>query len=177
MGVVMYLYKVRPDVTYLGYRKDNLKISDFDCDVGLPEKFTVQEYFRWIYEMERNSWSDKSCIRDVINLNWIKARYANFRGKKSTMNKLKDFQTITYNTSDGPQKVIPVDIIQHASGWFFKQSFITKKVALYVATTKKQMETFFRRYLTYNDPVYNVYEITKRFLYSWEDGMIFLCSF
>lgn len=190
MSCCMWLYKVRPDVTYLGHYEDMLSESDYEPDengvlpvdriresLGLPMNCSLQEFIEWQNKMLINSWSDKSEIRDTINLTTIKARYGNLRGKKSTMDKLKDFHTIEYQTAYGTQKVIPVDIIQYAQGWFFRKSFLDRKVSLYIGTTKKQMETFFHKYLKYNDKVHNVYEITRNFLDSWEDGMIFMCSF
>ena len=69
---------------------------------------------------------------------------------------------------------IPFDTVEYAQGFFFKNRYFKRKDWLNVCNTKRGMIDFFNRYIDYS--MDGSRETTNRFIDSWEDGMIFICS-
>lgn len=66
------------------------------------------------------------------------------------------------------------DIVKYAQGWYLKNRFFKKKYPTVWCNSKKQMEKFFDKYLDYKDPTAKM--VRDQFTQSWEDGMLFECS-
>lgn len=73
-------------------------------------------------------------------------------------------------------KYLPCDIVCYAQGWFFTKKFFKKKHPYIICTTKKQMISMLDKYITYEDKYHDagyIRKIRRKFIDSWEDGMLF----
>lgn len=119
-------------------------------------------------------WSDKK-DHNYIDFSHYRACYRKDRFWSRIANK---FEGLPFSyCPDGYTKghiLIPVDCIQYAQGWFFKNRYFKRKCWYNVCNSKRGMIDFFNRYIDYSEE--GVKEIVNRFIDSWEDGMIFICS-
>ena len=69
---------------------------------------------------------------------------------------------------------LALDTVEYAQGWFFKKKFFNKEVTTVFCTTKKELQNFITQYVQCKNNEER--EIINRFLNSWEDGMLFECS-
>lgn len=197
----MHLYRVSPDVDYVGYYMDYVTNADFvlgedgfyplekkEKEMGAPMGAdghwpdSVKEndaYWKsrdWAEEQEKKAWSD-GIDHDKINITHIKSCFKNYRGLKRLLRVFEGLPVKTFNNGKITQKYIPVDRVAYAQGWFFKNRFFKKKITRVFCTTKEQMENFFNKYIDYNSHDTRGKETVELFLNTWEDGMIFECAF
>ena len=120
-------------------------------------------------------WSDNE-NHDYIDFSDLRLIYRKERSWNRIANK---FEGLPANyCPNGYSKghiIIPVDRIQYAQGWFFKNRYFKRKCWYNVCNTKRGMIDFFNRYIDYS--MDGAREATNKFINSWEDGMIFICSF
>lgn len=124
---------------------------------------------------------------------WYKRNYD--RSMKRMANKLKkvinNWETIYvpnfWDSTSMTMLFVPVEIICHFEGYILKPRWFDKKHTYYIATTKSEMISFFKKYLDYHHPhsvkwndwwtsdidKFNHNQIMQKFIDSWEDGMIF----
>ena len=187
MSVTMNLYRVVPNVEYVGKPYDKVKwsldntdeLDKFEASLGYREDFSYEELCEWQDKMADAAWSDGK-KHEMINLVDIRARLKvgtkgrRDRGFKQIFDKLKQFKLQSYRNANGQYyQYIVVDSEVYRQGWFIKKSWFNKKNWYYVATTKKQMENFFNRYF---DKSERANEARNAMLNAWRDGMIFETS-
>lgn len=178
MSVTFHLYQVAHGVTYKGKpyeffdkKRRNEVIHDLSDE--------ADKYFEDVYEGVPG-------LHDFLNLsNYMdisKSCKKNGLGKKIKEIE-KTFPVQTINAKTGAYKGICVDKQVYRQGWFLKKRFFKKACTIYVATTKEEMNGFFKKYLDYsyrycNDsdfvPARETFNIFNQY---WEDGMIFVCAF
>lgn len=187
MSVTMNLYKVVPNVEYLGSPYDKVKWSpdntaELDAleeSLGYREDFDFDELCDWHDKMDAAAWSD-GIKHDMIDLVDIRARFKIGKGSQmdrgwhQVFDKLKQFTIKSFRNVNGQYyQYIPVDSVVYRQGWFLRKRWFNKKNWYYVATTKKQMEDFFNRYFDRSE---RAIEARKALLDAWHDGMIFEIS-
>lgn len=175
MSVTISLYKVIPNVTYLGSIFDLFTHADYDDKKGtidwldLPvwkkeERFGAppitpeiyndrvsydnwnSKFDDWSFNIERESWSDGK---------WHK-KFEMFMRKEDMNYKewlaLKEkFKPSIINNGFGIAVMnLPVEEIYYTQGWFFKESFFKRKNTCFCTTSKKRAIDFLRKYLKLN---------------------------
>lgn len=149
MSVCFELYRVCPDVDYLGHYLDkysmeelrNVKCKEWEILDNLPEADKAE------YEnsLEAASYSDNKKHSRLI----LTTPYKNERSLKR-MNKklLNHFNFKSYNTNMGYiEKYIVTDSIGYRQGWNLKSRFFNKEWTEVVCLTKKEMMNFLRNNL------------------------------
>lgn len=114
-----------------------------------------------------------------LGIDRINALVSNYKGAHRTLKQLEDMYTIhefDYEIKDW-YSYIPCEFKDYAQGWFFKQSFLSRKYPFYLTTKKKGMINFMNRNLKFENP--EVVKIFNSFVSNWDDDedMIFYCSF
>lgn len=124
---------------------------------------------------------------------WLKRNYD--RNMKRMANKLKkainNWETLHVPNFWEPMTMtrlfVPVETVCHFEGWILKPRWFKKKTTYYIATTKSEMISFFKKYLDYHHPrtakwnnwwaddimAFDSNQTLQKFIDSWEDGMIF----
>ena len=187
MSVCMNLYKIVPDVTYIGKPTDKVKWSVEDSreldkleeSLGYRDDFTYEEVCEWQDKIDAAAWSD-GVAHEMIDLVYIRGLHRVGKGGrldrcwKQTFNKLSQFKLQSFRNENGKYyQYIPVDSIVYRQGWFLRKSFFNKKSWYFVATDKKQMMNFFDRYFDHSE---RAIEARKALEDAWQDGMVYVCS-
>lgn len=164
MSVTFHLYKVRPDVHYLGTKYD-LSNKEERKNIDKLEKEEILNGFEndMVREYRADRFSDgqikyyglfddsKPEDHSVIDVTWfnIIARMSSHnKGYRRLVKKLKKFSFDIVNHYYGyTNKYIVVDEILYRQGWFLRKKFFNKECTHYIATTKEEMICFFRKYL------------------------------
>lgn len=142
-------------------------------------------YNEWCEQQKANAWSD-GIKHDMFDLTYYKMIYGKYRGWGRLIKRLNEFKFNYFQKHSYVCKYLTVDTVEYAQGWFFKKSFYKKDITWTVCTTKDQMKHFFDQYIDCNNRTYPIgsakfhdnrgKEVIDRFLSSWEDGMLFMCS-
>ena len=182
MSVVMYLSKPLYDIDYLGSKYDfatneDLKRIDelkFKCDMSEKEEKEWEEMFK-------NKYSDNE-KHSYIDISWFYWVASTSKSNKAAIRYAKKLERLGYKVftpkHSNAMKYITTNEILYRQGWFFKNNFFNKGATMYVATTKREMIWFFRKYVDFNNKRDNrAKEAYNAFMNAWEDGMIFICSF
>lgn len=199
MSVTMNLYRVLSDISYKGYYVDFTKKSDYilnqdgfypfelmEIAMGAPvnEKGHIpifggenfDAYEKWEKEQKKSAWSD-GVTHEKFDLTLFDSYNRKNRAWKRYRKCLNSFNFKTFDNKNGYiQKYLVVDTVKYAQGWFFNKTFFNKKYWTFICTTKEQMGNFFNRYVDIKKNP-EIKEVLYSFLNSWEDGMIFECSF
>lgn len=193
MSVTMHLYKVVPNVKYIGYYNDFLTEKDLivnpetgkapyqiiEKSLGCPDiREDYSGYLAWEDKMHASAWSD-GINHHRIDLTYLKSLFNcnNYRGSGRILRKLSQFPIETFSNGHITRKFIVVDEVAYAQGWFFKNRFFNRKISWNICTTKHEMEAFFKKYIDYFGKDTRGAESVEKFMKTWEDGMIFECAF
>lgn len=184
MSVCMALYKINPNVVYNGYYFDFMKNKDFipdengnipinkiEKELGIPEN--PYDLWDWTEKQETEAWSDK-VKHTFFELNYYKSMFEKKRSWKRTRNRLSKYDFKIFDNGMEKKKYLALDTVEYAQGWFFKKKFFNKEVTTVFCTTKKELQNFITQYVQCKNNEER--EIINRFLNSWEDGMLFECS-
>lgn len=148
MSVIMELFKPVDDLTCIGEDPNN--ICEMIWSDGNYHPYVNFSNLRLIYKKER-FWNRIANKFDGLSANYCPDGYC-----KGNI-------------------IIPLDYVQIAQGWFFKKRYFKRKNWYNVCNTKRGMIDFFNRYIDYS--MDGARDTVNRFIDSWEDGMIFICSF
>lgn len=200
MSVTMHLYKVVPNVKYVGYYLDFVPKSAFEMgedglynlekyekELGAPMREDGhwpdivdgeelwQAHKDWEEKQHSQAWSD-GVNHDKINITHYNSCFKKYRGWGRYAKRLNTMPIQTFSNGKQSHRYIAVDEVQYAQGWFFKKAFFSKEITHSFCVTKEQMENFFKQYIDFNSHDDRGREAVDRFLNSWEDGMIFECA-
>lgn len=182
MSVTMHLYKVLDNVDFLGNVCDKVKwtesdesaLFEYEINHGYREDMSEDELDDWYNKMGALAYSD-GIKHDLFDLSYIKRIFYKDKAFRRVLKTLRDFKFKKYtNANSDVYNYVVVDEVAYRQGWFFKNRFFRKKTTMVVCTTKKQLETFIKKYIDMHDN-YGV-EAAKTFLDTFEPGMIFECA-
>lgn len=173
MSVTLTLYKPNQDIEFLGcgWMKYSSKEWKKLCEEWINNNCANAPSDE---ELFGNRWSDGG-VHYYINVTERKSYLKNYRGGRRYLKRLFRIKSKTFEHKYYPFQYIPVDIVQYRQGWFLKNRFFKKKFWTIYCTTRKELESFFNKYINFREEWGE--ETVNTFLNSWEDGMIFECSF
>lgn len=184
MSVCMSLYKVNSNVVYKGHYMDFVswedclpdkngvrKVDSIEEELGCPTN--PFELFDWMDKQEELAWSD-STKHTFFDISYYKKLFRNSRSWHRMEKRLSKFEYRIFDNKKEKKKYLTVDKIKYAQGWFFNKRFYKKKVTVVFCTTKRELENFFKQYVKCK--TVEERKIINNFLNSWEDGMLFECS-
>lgn len=179
MSVTFHLYKPCDNIHYLGRKYDFATKDEKNKMNKLLQNYsnTTNEDDEWIDDFLKDRYSDNQ-KHEIIDVTWYKRIYklsSKYKGYYSLYKKLQSFNQDTIFTTLGlVNKYIVVDEIVYRQGWFLKNKFLKKGTTIFIATNKKEMKLFFKKYLDVKDK--KGIEAYKTFTDKWEDGMIFMVA-
>lgn len=190
MSATLHLFKVVPNVSYVGSYWDTLKRSDIEEKKGvdyfsLPwmdkaiawgcprppkdiENCSSEAFDRWDKKMTaweneqmRKRWSDGIDHREFDLLEIKKNYYDVFCTLKSLYNPKPFSMACGFTTMS-----LPVEEIWYSQGWFFTKSFfkLMERKERFVTLSKERMVEFLRKYIDMN---YNKKKGTHYYELEW----------
>lgn len=148
MSVTFHIYKPVEGVEYTSSWRDQFSLKEIDQ--------AMKEDNNYILEGPKNEAEDKTyCWSD--HKEHIAFDLYDFQSgfdKKLERRMVKKIKRIVLPFKCGlrnknyPYKIIPVDEIAYSHGWFLRRRFLSKKNPMYIAVSKEQMMSFFKKYGT-----------------------------
>ena len=184
MSVTFHLYKVRPDVHYLGTKYDTLSKEERQrINLLEYEEISTGEDMEEVREVRADRFSDgqvqyhgvfdgrKKEDHQLIDVTWFnilaKASSRN-KGYKRLAKKLEQFSADIITHPHGYTiKYIVVDEILYRQGWFLKKNFFNHECTHYIATTKEEMIWFFHKYMENSVDTRGI-EALNSFVETWD---------
>lgn len=180
MSVCFSLYKVLPDVDLLGSKYDfaSKELLEEKNNLLDSKDLDMDEFHKIMDDFYGMRFSDGLNHEYLDLVNWSFGPKHKKNRSKNKKNVSNSFNVKVLPTSRGfAYKYLTVDRIAYRQGWFLKKRFFKKPYTIYIATTKEQMDNWFKKYLDVKGRDKRGIECYRKFMDSWEDDCIFCVDF
>lgn len=146
MSATFHIYKPVENVEYTGLWYDQFSLKEIDQAMIENNEFILEGPNKEA-EDETYCWSDGN-THVIFNFYDYQPGF----DKKLEKRMIKKIENLSLPFKIGlknrsyPYKIIPVDEIAYAQGWFVSRRFLKKKNPMYIGVIKEEMIKFFKKY-------------------------------